>query len=59
MKAKKEKLIEEFEEKYQRTRFLQDTGIGDMYGEQGCYCDEYVRFLEHKLLNSGGVKPTK
>ena len=47
----KTELIKEFEEKYQRSRFLQDTGIGDMHSEQGCYCDEYVEFLEQKLAN--------
>lgn len=47
----KTELIKEFEEKHQRSRFLQDTGIGDMHSEQGCYCDEYVEFLEQKLAN--------
>lgn len=31
----KTELIKEFEEKHQRSRFLQDTGIGDMHSEQG------------------------
>lgn len=47
----KTELIKEFEQEYQRSRFLQDTGIGDMHSEQGCYCDEYVEYLEQKLAN--------
>jgi hypothetical protein len=47
----KTELIKEFEEKHQRCRFLQDTGIGDMHSEQGSYCNEYVEFLEQKLAN--------
>jgi len=50
----KTELIKEFEQKYERSRFLSDSGIGDMHSEQGCYCYEYVDFLEQKLANGVG-----